>query len=176
MCTLMMLKGWKLAFSPISHNYTYCPENFKEFLKQRRRWYLSDVFNQYLLISNLSKLIYRNKAFSLPFSLYLFIVFLLTLLAPFIGMWIMVGGLVMISGVSHIYLVTVNIVILVIYTIMCVTCTDKILITVTKFLYGVIAIIMTAIICKVAVLIGQLIFTGEQLILILSYYVCVPFL
>ncbi|CAC5388361.1 CHS1 [Mytilus coruscus] len=40
MCTLMMLKGWKLIYSSTARNTTFCPEYLTEFMKQRRRWIL----------------------------------------------------------------------------------------------------------------------------------------
>ena len=55
MCTLMMLKGWHLRYNSYGRNSTYCPEETEEFMKQRRRWLLSDFANAIVVARNISK-------------------------------------------------------------------------------------------------------------------------
>jgi chitin synthase len=55
MCTLMMLRGWKLRYSTHAVNKTYCPDSIEEFIKQRRRWILSDLANSFLVFRNLPR-------------------------------------------------------------------------------------------------------------------------
>ncbi|CAI9728096.1 Hypothetical predicted protein [Octopus vulgaris] len=49
MATLLMVKGWYMRYSSFARNNTYCPDTFEEFLKQRRRWVLSDIANAVLV-------------------------------------------------------------------------------------------------------------------------------
>ena len=45
----MMQKGWKLEYADNCHNSTHCPETCGEFLRQRRRWVLSELSNMMLI-------------------------------------------------------------------------------------------------------------------------------
>ncbi|XP_052065199.1 chitin synthase chs-2-like isoform X2 [Mytilus californianus] len=82
MCTLMMLKGWKLRYCSHAKNSTFCPEDMAEFMKQRRRWILSDYANAVLVIRMLRTLISANDAFSILYVFYLLHLFISTLLYP----------------------------------------------------------------------------------------------
>lgn len=55
MCTLMMKAGWSLRYSYHGNNTTFCPEETEEFMKQRRRWLLSDFANAAVVAWNLCK-------------------------------------------------------------------------------------------------------------------------
>ncbi|XP_066270056.1 uncharacterized protein [Branchiostoma lanceolatum] len=50
LCTLMVEKGWRLEYTAVSEDSTYCPEEFDEFFNQRRRWIPSTIANQLELI------------------------------------------------------------------------------------------------------------------------------
>lgn len=54
-CTLMMKSGWTLRYSCHGYNTTFCPEDTEEFMKQRRRWLLSDFANTVIVAGNLCK-------------------------------------------------------------------------------------------------------------------------
>ncbi|XP_035669166.1 uncharacterized protein LOC118411195 [Branchiostoma floridae] len=43
-------KGWRLEYTAVSEDSTYCPEEFDEFFNQRRRWIPSTVANQLELL------------------------------------------------------------------------------------------------------------------------------
>ena len=85
----------------------------------------------------------------------------MTLVSPFVGMLIVMGGLQIVTKVPFIYLATVAIVILITYTIVCMTCTEKVIVMVTKVVFGVVTISMVVIMIQVAVFIIQMIFTGK---------------
>lgn len=59
MCTLMMKAGWSLRYSYHGNNTTFCPEETEEFMKQRRRWLLSDFANAAVVAWNLRKFLVR---------------------------------------------------------------------------------------------------------------------
>ena len=82
MCTLMMLRGWKLRYSTNAVNSTYCPDNVGEFIKQRRRWILSDFANSFLVFRNLPRLMRSNGCFSFMFALYLVQLFIIVIFSP----------------------------------------------------------------------------------------------
>ena len=68
LCTLLIKNGWRLEYCAISKNETFCPVNFHEFFKQRRRWIPSTVANLWLLVSS-SKKVTHNKSINYLFIL-----------------------------------------------------------------------------------------------------------
>ena len=61
MCTLMVQKGWRLAYSAAAEDSTFCPDMFDEFYKQRRRWMPSSLANQALLVSEWKVTVLANE-------------------------------------------------------------------------------------------------------------------
>ncbi|KAK3102653.1 hypothetical protein FSP39_012917 [Pinctada imbricata] len=82
MCTLMMLKGWSLRYNGYGRNSTYCPEETEEFMKQRRRWLLSDFANALVVTKNIGPLMKRNTCFTLLYTLYILQLFIVMILYP----------------------------------------------------------------------------------------------
>ncbi|XP_052221810.1 chitin synthase chs-2-like [Dreissena polymorpha] len=50
LCTLMVKSGWKIEYCATAENSTYCPDDFDEFFKQRRRWIASTLANMKIFI------------------------------------------------------------------------------------------------------------------------------
>ena len=69
MCTLMVQSGWRLDYCAAAEDSTFCPDNFDEFFKQRRRWIPSTLANLALVISQW-KLTVTNNYISFAFILY----------------------------------------------------------------------------------------------------------
>ena len=70
LCTLMVQAGWRLEYCAAAENFTYVPDNFDEFYKQRRRWIPSTLANLALLISESEITTKNNDSMSFPFILY----------------------------------------------------------------------------------------------------------
>ncbi|XP_061180308.1 uncharacterized protein LOC133188841 [Saccostrea echinata] len=82
MCTLMMKEGWNLRYSYHGKNTTFCPEETEEFMKQRRRWLLSDFANAAVVARNLPQLMRNSTAFTLLYTLYILQLFVVMVLYP----------------------------------------------------------------------------------------------
>ncbi|CAC5389821.1 CHS1 [Mytilus coruscus] len=118
MCTLLMLKGWKLRYSSDARNTTFCPEDTYEFMKQRRRWLLSDYANAILVIRKLGALLSTNDAFSVLYVLYLLQLFLIMLLYPGSTIVMMSIGLELATGAPLIVVTPVIVAIAFAYCLM----------------------------------------------------------
>ena len=70
LCTLMIERGWRLDYCASSSCYTYCPDNFDEFFKQRRRWGPSTLANQIVLIQKQGNIRKKNDDITVVFILY----------------------------------------------------------------------------------------------------------
>lgn len=80
--TLMMKSGWTLRYSCHGYNSTFCPEETEEFMKQRRRWLLSDFANTLIVAGNLLHLMKNNTAFTVVYTLYFLQLFIVTIIGP----------------------------------------------------------------------------------------------
>ncbi|CAC5389812.1 CHS1 [Mytilus coruscus] len=118
MCTLLMLKGWKLRYSSNARNTTFCPEDTYEFMKQRRRWLLSDYANAVLVIRKLRALLSTNDAFSVLYALYLLQLFLIMLLYPGSTIVMLCLGLELATGAPLIVVTPVIVAIVFAYCLM----------------------------------------------------------
>ncbi|KAL5017547.1 hypothetical protein ScPMuIL_007136 [Solemya velum] len=121
MCTLMMLRGWQLRYSYAARNTTYCPDNFGEFIKQRRRWILSDLANSLLVMKNIRQLVRNNNCFSVAFSVYLLQLFFITLLAPGSTILMLAIGFDFIFHIETYVTAPIIIVLILAYTGVCVS-------------------------------------------------------
>ena len=76
----MVEAGWRLEYSAAAENRTYCPDNFDEFFKQRRRWGPSTIANQVLLIDQQKKVRENNDMINFLFILYQIILMVSTVI------------------------------------------------------------------------------------------------
>ncbi|XP_028399424.1 uncharacterized protein LOC114522855 isoform X2 [Dendronephthya gigantea] len=93
LCTLLVQAGWRLEYCAAAENFTYVPDDFDEFFKQRRRWIPSTLANLALLISESDITTKNNDSMSFPFILYQAANVFATLISPATVILIMVGGL-----------------------------------------------------------------------------------
>ena len=82
LCTLLIKEGLRLEYCAISENHTYCPIDFSEFYKQRRRWIPSTVANLMMLISESKVITRRNNSISIIFILYQILIMFSTAISP----------------------------------------------------------------------------------------------
>ncbi|KAI8518018.1 hypothetical protein Bbelb_040350, partial [Branchiostoma belcheri] len=135
LCTLMVENGWKLEYSAVSEDSTFCPETFDEFFKQRRRWLPSTVANLVLMIQKWQTMVKNNSNISRLFILYQLLLLFSTL----------IGGLNYAYNVS----VTVSMVLLVLtsvaYAMICLYTSQNFQLQVAQVLTFVFAIVMAAV-------------------------------
>merc|ERR1719376_1942980 len=70
LCTLMLQQGWRVEYSAASDSFTACPEGFKEFYNQRRRWMPSTIANILDLLGDYKRVIKNNDDISLMYICY----------------------------------------------------------------------------------------------------------
>ena len=142
LCTLLIQKGWRLEYSAVSQDYTFCPETFEEFYKQRRRWIPSTIANLTVVIGQWSE-ITRNNSITLLFILYQLIIVFSSLISPATVILIIVSGLKALDhNVNEPALIIVLSIISVLYGAICMYATEKTQLDTAKFLTLVFSIIM----------------------------------
>ena len=146
LCTLLVENGWRLEYCAISNDYTYCPVEFEEFFKQRRRWIPSTVANLWLLISKATKITANNEAISWFFIIYEFLIIISTIISPATVILIIASGLSAAFGVNGISVVVVLFIFSVFYGIICVFSSQKTQLDVAKILTFMSSVVMAVVI------------------------------
>ncbi|XP_046337780.2 uncharacterized protein LOC124119335 [Haliotis rufescens] len=150
MCTLMMLRGWKLQYSNFAYNGTYCPDTVEEFIKQRRRWILSDFANSLMVFRNLPQLIRSNGCFSVIYAIYLLQLFFIVVLLPGSTVIMLTVGLDMLVGLNFYILTPIVSFILILYGYLCIRLTSNMQILLTKFSIVLLGLCMSAVVLGAA--------------------------
>ncbi|XP_032230762.2 uncharacterized protein LOC5506512 [Nematostella vectensis] len=92
-CTLMVQSGWRLEYCAAAEDSTFCPDNFDEFFRQRRRWIPSTLANLLQLISQWRVTTENNDMVSIWFILYQALNVVATLICPATVILIISGAL-----------------------------------------------------------------------------------
>ncbi|XP_062523518.1 uncharacterized protein LOC134198189 isoform X2 [Corticium candelabrum] len=93
LCTLLVEEGWLLEYAAAADSYTFCPDSFNEFYKQRRRWTVSTMANLMQLCFNSAKVIGNNDAVFIIFILYQAAMIFSTIVAPATVILVMAAGM-----------------------------------------------------------------------------------
>lgn len=70
LCTLLLQQGYRVEYAAASDAYTHCPESFKEFYQQRRRWVPSTMANILDLLGSARDTIKINDNISILYIAY----------------------------------------------------------------------------------------------------------
>ncbi|KAK7496323.1 hypothetical protein BaRGS_00012488, partial [Batillaria attramentaria] len=146
MCTLMMMKGWKLRYSTYAVNSTYCPDTVGEFIKQRRRWILSDFANSFLVFRNLPRLMRSNGCFSFMYAVYLVQLFIIVVFSPGTTVVMLTVGVELLTGAPYHITTPVMSMVFVLYGLMCCLLSPEVQVRVTKCAIVVLGLSMAAVV------------------------------
>ena len=149
LCTLLIKKGWRLEYCAISEDKTYCPTDFGEFYKQRRRWIPSTVANISQLISEAISITKKNDSVSILFIIFQAIMVFSTAISPATVILVISSGLQSAYNLSDsITLVIISILLLVsvFYGAVCVYGSPQTQIDMAKLLTFIFAIIMSVVV------------------------------
>ena len=141
LCTLLVEKGWRLEYCAISNDYTYCPVDFDEFYKQRRRWIPSTIANLWLLVAKSRNIIKNNKSITWVFILYEILIITSTIISPATVILIISLGLSS-FGLNNIVVTVIIGLVAVGYSIVCMYASQKVQLDIAKILTFVFAFLM----------------------------------
>ena len=145
LCTLLVEKGWRLEYCAISNDYTYCPVDFDEFYKQRRRWIPSTIANLWLLVAKGRNIIKNNKSISWIFILYEIVIITSTIISPATIILILSLGLSS-FGLNNIVVTVIIGLVAVGYGIVCMYTSQKVQLDIAKILTFVFAVLMVIVV------------------------------
>ena len=146
LCTLLVQHGWRLEYCAVSENFTFCPDHFEEFYKQRRRWIPSTLANLFELVSSGSQTVKNNNFISYLFVFYQILNIVSTILSPGAVIIVLVGGVTVAFGINEYITLAVQLGIAGAFMLVCLYTSQKTQLNTAKILTGVYALMMTAVV------------------------------
>ena len=147
--TLLIKAGWRLEYCAISEDQTYCPTDFNEFYKQRRRWIPSTIANLIQLISDARSITSVNDSVSILFILFQAIIVFSTAISPATVILFIASGLQSAYNLSQpvtLGIIVLLIIVSVFYGLVCIYGSSQTQIDVAKILTFIFVLIMAVVI------------------------------
>ena len=119
LCTLLLQQGWRVEYSAASDSFTACPEGFREFYNQRRRWMPSTIANIIDLLEDYKNVIQKNDDISKMYIWYQRLMMIGTILGPGSIFLILGSAFSLVFGVSDLTAFGINLAVLVLFTVVC---------------------------------------------------------
>ena len=149
LCTLLIKAGWRLEYCAISEDQTYCPTEFGEFFKQRRRWIPSTIANLAQLISEAGSITRKNDTVSILFILFQAIMVFSTAISPATVILVISSGLqsAFHLTLSHtLMIISALVIVSVFYGMVCLLSSPQTQLDMAKLLTFIFTIIMAVVI------------------------------
>lgn len=145
LCTLLIKQGLRLEYCAISEDQTYCPTDFDEFFKQRRRWIPSTMANLVMLVSESGIITRGNDSISILYILFQVVMIFSTVISPATVMLIISAGLQTFE-IHYGITVAILFVVSVVYGIICLYTSPKTQLDISKVLTFFFALLMSVVI------------------------------
>ena len=165
LCTLLIKAGWRLEYCAISEDKTYCPTDFGEFYKQRRRWIPSTIANIAQLITEAISITKKNDSVSILFVIFQAIMVFSTAISPATVILVISSGLQAAYDLSNsvtLLIIVILLLVSVFYGVVCIYSSPQTQIDMAKLLTFVFAIIMSVVIVGVFKDVVYDIYRGKQ--------------
>lgn len=145
LCTLLVKEGLRLEYCAISEDHTYCPTEFDEFYKQRRRWIPSTVANLVMLVSESGIITKGNDSISILYILFQVIMIFSTAISP-ATVILVIAAVLQTFQIPFGFTVTFLFLLSIGYGLVCLYASPKTQLDIAKFLTFIFALIMSVVI------------------------------
>lgn len=149
LCTLLIKASWRLEYCAISEDQTYCPIEFAEFYKQRRRWIPSTIANLTQIITEIMSITSKNDSVSILFILFQAVMVFSTTISPATVILVISSGLQAafhLSDTVTLVIITLLFAVSVLYGMVCIFGSSRSQIELAKILTFLFAIVMSLVI------------------------------
>ena len=146
LCTLLIKKSWRLEYCAISEDETYCPIEFAEFYKQRRRWIPSTITNLTQIITEIMSITRGNDSVSILFILFQMIMVFSIAISPATVILVISSGFqaaFYLSDTVTLAIITLLFAVSVLYGMVCIFGSPRSQIELAKILTFLFAIVMS---------------------------------
>ncbi|CAB3250071.1 unnamed protein product [Arctia plantaginis] len=155
LCTLLLQRGYRVEYSAASDAYTHCPERFDEFFNQRRRWVPSTMANILDLLADAKRTVKINDNISLLYITYQTMLMVGTILGPGTIFLMMIGAINAITEISNFNALILNLVPVLFFIIICMTCKAQTQLFVANIITCVYAMVMMLVLIGIVLQIVQ---------------------
>ncbi|XP_060583230.1 LOW QUALITY PROTEIN: chitin synthase chs-2-like [Ruditapes philippinarum] len=156
LCTLLLQQGYRVDYAAGSDAFTYAPEGFDEFFKQRRRWMPSTVFNIIDLLADYKNTVYVNSNISMLYILYQGALLLSTIVGPATVLMMIAGANMVVFKVTVIWGYVIALAPAIFYFILCFYVKEKTQLRVAEILTALYAFVM------MIVLVGTIVTAAQE--------------
>ncbi|XP_040570244.1 chitin synthase chs-2 isoform X2 [Lepeophtheirus salmonis] len=158
LCTLLLQNGYRVSYAAVCDAYTFVPEAFDDFFKQRRRWMPSTMANVVDLLFDYKNVIRVNKDISYFYIGYQIMLLIGTILGPGSIFLLLIGSFSVAFKISNTSSLIFNIIPIILFMIICYkySSNDKIQLLFAQVLSVLYSLIM------MAVLVGMLLQITED--------------
>ena len=168
LCTLLLKQGWRVEYSAASDSFTACPETFKEFYNQRRRWMPSTLLNIVDLISDYKTVVKNNDDISYIYILYQVIMMVGTVIGPGSIFLMLIGAFNIAFGISNANALYLNAALVIVFVLACCFLKSPHQIMIAQLLTLIYAIVMIAVYVGIAL---QIVEDGPLSLSALGFFV-----
>ncbi|CAL1526679.1 unnamed protein product [Lymnaea stagnalis] len=153
--TLLLQQGYKVEYCAASDAMTHCPEAFKEFFNQRRRWIPSTLANIMDLLQSFRTTVTANDNISYLYMAYQGLLMLSTVLGPATILLMMAGAINPVLNISlwQSYLIIVGPIAT--YLVLCFITKSQTQLNIAAVLSAIYSLLMMAVIVGTAVQIAE---------------------
>ncbi|VDI43815.1 Hypothetical predicted protein [Mytilus galloprovincialis] len=121
LCTLLLKQGYRVDYSAEADAFTYAPENFDDFWKQRRRWTPSTMANVLDILTDSNKLRKKNPNISRLYIVYQVCLFVSSILTPGTIFLLIVGALLIgFTSITPILALLLNLIPVSLFLLICI--------------------------------------------------------
>ena len=145
LCTLLLKQGWRVEYSAASDSFTACPETFKEFYNQRRRWMPSTILNIMDLLGDYKTVVKSNDDISYGYIFYQAVMMISTLIGPGSIFLMLIGAFNIAFNLSNTNSLLINLFLVLIFVLACCFLKSDHQIMIAQLLTLLYAIIMIAV-------------------------------
>jgi len=145
LCTLLLKQGWRVEYSAASDSFTACPEGFKEFYNQRRRWMPSTLLNIIDLVADYKQVVKANDDISYFYIAYQAFLLVSTFIGPGSIVLMLVGAFSLAFNMTDTNSLIFNLVLVGVFVFSCIFMKSDHQIMIAQLLTLLYAVIMIAV-------------------------------
>eukprot|EP00043_Microstomoeca_roanoka_P012335 m.119170 g.119170 ORF g.119170 m.119170 type:complete len:1665 (-) comp15462_c2_seq1:532-5526(-) len=142
LCTLLVVRGWRLEYCAAAKDKTYCPDSIEVFFNQRRRWIVSTMANMWEILRLSGDAVKRNASVSYAYIVYTALMLVSTVVSPATVLLVMIGGFNYVLGWDIVVVEAVLFSVTILYLIICLFASQQTQFLFAKILTAIFAIIM----------------------------------
>ena len=130
----MLQQGWRVEYSAASDSFTACPEGFREFYNQRRRWMPSTFLNSWDLLQDYKRVVRNNDDISIFYIFYQILLMVGTVIGPGSIILMLSGAFSMAFSLTDTMGMLVSLCPVILFVAVCFTCKSDTQLRVAEFL------------------------------------------